>query len=708
MRIFSTIVCFLFLVLPVLAQPSLENFDWLKSEGTIPPDYKKAMENPTDMSLLALNHFFGRGEVIYGSSVNQYLDKIIDNILKDDPELRNEIRCYVIRSAEVNAFATSAGVICVNLGLIAQASNESEIAFVLAHEIAHYAKKHTLRKKEQRKGKIDDELDAFLKYHTYSREIEVEADRYAIEKYYANSAYSYEALEGVFDLLQYGYLPFDEMPFTRSFVEEEFYSFPDNYYLESVSPIRSRDDYIDTLSTHPNIKKRRENVENIISGFDNNGRNLFVQSESQFKKIREICRFECVNVYLTNHNYDNALFNIYFLQKANPDNKFLDVALASTYYGLCMHKLQSNYSEVMPNAKKIEGEKQQLNHVFNKFSRQELNVLALRNLWKTQAKYPNDVFLKEMLEDVASRLIVRSKMTFNDFSDYAQHVDPASIVVEEVPEDTTSTTSRYQRIRKSTRGKVIPTEKFKTLNYMLVDMKADPDFINYMDKLEKRLEDEQVLKRLDTKEEKTPIKEIAVWSPSYWRDIKVPKNATDKNYEKYLTKMEKDKSKIDKTVAYSLEKLKFDYSYHTADKIARFDTKEYNTYTMMQQWYLEYICADKAEMRLYHCRDSETLISEMGYNNVAFIYVYCTPSSFSRYDKYEKLIFYSVFNYTIIPMTVFNFLLPNYRTSIAVNMVDLRDGKTVLSKGVNRVGDMTKSYINYFIYDSFYNLKKGK
>ncbi|MDL2326936.1 hypothetical protein LJC67_07650, partial [Bacteroidales bacterium OttesenSCG-928-A14] len=199
-----------------------------------------------------------------------------------------------------------------------------------------------------------------------------------------------------------------------------------------------------------------------------------------------------------------------------------------------------------------------------------------------------------------------------------------------------------------------------------------------------------------------------VWSPSYWRDIKVPKNATDKNYEKYLTKMEKDKSKIDKTVAYSLEKLKFDYSYHTADKIARFDTKEYNTYTMMQQWYLEYICADKAEMRLYHCRDSETLISEMGYNNVAFIYVYCTPSSFSRYDKYEKLIFYSVFNYTIIPMTVFNFLLPNYRTSIAVNMVDLRDGKTVLSKGVNRVGDMTKSYINYFIYDSFYNLKKGK
>lgn len=719
MRKTSILVYLLFFFPFLFSQTTLSDFNWLKSEGEIPTDFRKGMENPTDMSQLTLNHFFNRGEVIYGSVVNEYLDHIIDNLLVDYPELRKEIRCYLVRSAEVNAFAMSSGAICVNIGLIAQANNESEIAFVLAHEISHYAKKHIHQQNEYKKEKIDNEIDAFLKFHTYSREIEMEADRHAIEKYFSKSAYSYDALEGVFDMLQYSYLPFDEMPFNRSFVEEPFYSFPDNYFLENLNPIQSRDDYVDTLSTHPNIKRRRENVESLIRNFDNSGRKLFVQSEDKFKEIRELCRFECINAFLMEHEYDNALYNIYFLLKNNPNNEFLETALGTAYYGLCMHKLQSDYTNVMPNHRKIEGEKQQLNYLFAKLTRQELNVLALRNLWLIHKKYSNNELIEGMLEDVAGELFERNKMKYADFSDYAQNINPEDIKVEEKTVDTTATSSasnRYQQIRKSTRAKVVPTEKFKTLNYMLVDLKADNDFVYFMDNLEKKKEDEQVLKSLEKATSKSKsksgngagINELVVVNPVYWRSGNYAQNSEDEKIEKHLKKVDNDRQMIDNTMKYSLKKLKFDYRYFSMDDIAKFDTKSYNTYTLLRQWQLEYISAGKTEMRLYECRHSQLLIDEIGYSKAAFVYVFTAPAKFLTYDKFEKMIAYSLLQYTALPMTLFNFLLPNYQTYVAVNIADLRNGKTIKANNTTQTGDMMKSFINYYIYDSFYNLKKGK
>lgn len=706
------LVLLLLLIPPIFSQTPIAEFDWLKNEGNIPSDFKKVMDNPTDISMITLNYYFSTGNIIYGTAANRYLDDIIDRILVNHPELRNEIRCYLIRSTEVNAFATASGIIGVNIGLLAQASNESEIAFILAHEIAHYAKKHIHQKKEYKKEKINSEVEAYLRYHTYSREIEMEADRYAIEAFFSESNYAYAALGGVFDMLQYSYLPFDEMIFQRAFVEMPFYTFPDNYFLENLNPIRSRDDYVDTLSTHPNVKKRRENVENIIGKYNDKGRSLFLQPESLFKEIREICRFECINVFLTEHEYDNALYNIYFLKTNNPNNEFLDVALATAYYGLCKHKLQSDYSDVMRNHKQIEGEKQQLHYLFSKLTRQELNVLALRNLWDIQKKYPENSLVEEMLNDIALELVTKTKMKYTDFSDFSQHIDPAEIKIEEEPADTTTTTptNRYQKIRKSTRSKVIPTDKFKTVNYMLVDLKALPEFIEFMDRIEKRKEDEEILKSLDNKSTtKTEIDKIAVLDPFYWRGFKVAENNNaDEKIEKNLQRVEKDRKMINNTIEYSLKKLNFDYYFFTKKDIVQFNTEQYNTYTMLQQWQREYVSTGKTEMLLYHCHSSEQLIDEIGYDKVSFIYVSALPYKFATYGKFEKLIFYSALQYTILPMTIFNFLLPNYKTFIAVSTVDLRNGKTINANSVIRTGDMAKSFIDCYIYDSFYNLKKGK
>lgn len=58
----------------------------------------------------------------------------------------------VVNSDVVNAFALPGGFVYVNRGVLARASNMSEIAGVLAHEIEHVVRRHSVKQMEQAQG----------------------------------------------------------------------------------------------------------------------------------------------------------------------------------------------------------------------------------------------------------------------------------------------------------------------------------------------------------------------------------------------------------------------------------------------------------------------------------------------------------------------------------------------------------------------------
>ncbi len=75
--------------------------------------------------------------------ISEYINRVGQNIvLHSDAKVPFTIK--VIVSDEVNAFALPGGFFYVNTGLIAAADNESELAGVMAHEIAHVAARHAL------------------------------------------------------------------------------------------------------------------------------------------------------------------------------------------------------------------------------------------------------------------------------------------------------------------------------------------------------------------------------------------------------------------------------------------------------------------------------------------------------------------------------------------------------------------------------------
>lgn len=89
----------------------------------------------------------------------------------EDPELNSWIRSLgnklasratnhgklyflLVKSPDVNAYASLGGVIVVNTGLVLQTESESELAGVIAHEIAHVTQNHLARRIAQSKGKV--------------------------------------------------------------------------------------------------------------------------------------------------------------------------------------------------------------------------------------------------------------------------------------------------------------------------------------------------------------------------------------------------------------------------------------------------------------------------------------------------------------------------------------------------------------------------
>ena len=76
--------------------------------------------------------------------VNEYINRLTQNLVRhSDAKVPFTVR--VVESPEVNAEALPGGYFFVNTGLILAADNESELAGVMAHEIAHVAARHGTR-----------------------------------------------------------------------------------------------------------------------------------------------------------------------------------------------------------------------------------------------------------------------------------------------------------------------------------------------------------------------------------------------------------------------------------------------------------------------------------------------------------------------------------------------------------------------------------
>jgi beta-barrel assembly-enhancing protease len=185
----------------------------------------------------------------YNQKLVTYIDSIGQNIVgHQDDRTDIDFSFKVINNDSIiNAFAVPGGFVYVYTGLLLKAKNEAEIAGVLAHEIAHVAKRHGAKQLVKQYGVsmlldvlIGDssairtvvDISSGLLFLKYGRDNEFEADSCATEY-----------------LISTGYNPTGMKSF-----------------LEFLASLGSSPKLLEFMSTHPNTGDRVAAVGKIIDG----------------------------------------------------------------------------------------------------------------------------------------------------------------------------------------------------------------------------------------------------------------------------------------------------------------------------------------------------------------------------------------------------------------------------------------------------------
>jgi predicted Zn-dependent protease len=131
-------------------------------------------------------------------TAERYLNTILARLAATSQSPGEPYRVTILNSPIVNAFALPSGDIFVTRGLLALANDTSEIAAVMAHEIAHITARHAAKRAEQAKTEAlfthvstdvlgrrqqgqEEEAKARLSLAHFSREQEFEADKIGIK-----------------------------------------------------------------------------------------------------------------------------------------------------------------------------------------------------------------------------------------------------------------------------------------------------------------------------------------------------------------------------------------------------------------------------------------------------------------------------------------------------------------------------------------------
>lgn len=132
--------------------------------------------------------------VIKDDSIVKPVDRLLAKLAdKNDIEWK-KIHLHIVEKDEVNAFAMPGNHLIVYTGLISDCENESELAGVLGHEIAHLEKNHVMKKLVKEVGisvlismttggnggAIQQTL-GMLSSSAYDRSLESEADMTAVD-----------------------------------------------------------------------------------------------------------------------------------------------------------------------------------------------------------------------------------------------------------------------------------------------------------------------------------------------------------------------------------------------------------------------------------------------------------------------------------------------------------------------------------------------
>ncbi|GEA28462.1 beta-barrel assembly-enhancing protease [Microcystis aeruginosa NIES-4325] len=108
--------------------------------ATISPQQEVALGRQINQGLLES----GKIKLSKDAKINQYVQAIGQRLAATSDRPNLPYTFQVVRDNSINAFATMGGFVYLHTGLIKTASNEAELASVIAHELGHIVGRHSI------------------------------------------------------------------------------------------------------------------------------------------------------------------------------------------------------------------------------------------------------------------------------------------------------------------------------------------------------------------------------------------------------------------------------------------------------------------------------------------------------------------------------------------------------------------------------------
>ncbi|MCI0736519.1 MAG: M48 family metalloprotease [Beijerinckiaceae bacterium] len=107
-----------------------------------------------------------------------FLNEILVKLAQADERAGEPYKVTILNSPAVNAFALPPGNLYVTRGLLALANDASELAAVMAHEIAHITARHAMqREEEEKRAAVISQAASAVQSKQKSQEVEARAHR---------------------------------------------------------------------------------------------------------------------------------------------------------------------------------------------------------------------------------------------------------------------------------------------------------------------------------------------------------------------------------------------------------------------------------------------------------------------------------------------------------------------------------------------------
>lgn len=137
-------------LLPILLSPALAKSEsaYVFSLPDIGTDSTQALisiEDEYTLGQALLKQLRAELPISDDLATSAYLEDLGTQLLAFAPAIEFPFTFLLADDPSINAFATPGGIVVVNTGLVEAVQNESELAGVLAHEIAHVSQRHIAR-----------------------------------------------------------------------------------------------------------------------------------------------------------------------------------------------------------------------------------------------------------------------------------------------------------------------------------------------------------------------------------------------------------------------------------------------------------------------------------------------------------------------------------------------------------------------------------